>query len=250
MLVNINHMDPFRRHGIGHLSPSSLALYRQAPALWTLRYLFGIRDHATAYAWRGKAVERAMDAVIDGASDEQAVAVAIQAFETDACGEVEPEIDRERHAIPSMVLRAAPIFRELGVPLARQRRIEVWIDGIEVPIIGYADFVYDAVVIDLKTTYAIPSSPRFDHCIQIVTYADALKLLPGLLYISPRRFGVFGDKHVDAVAARRTLRLTAIAIRALLAAAETKEEAAAFFVPVDDYRWSDTTRSAAAGVWL
>jgi len=242
-------MTPFERHGIGHLSPSSLALYRAAPALWVLRYLFGVHNDVTAYAWRGKAIETAAEAVIEGASDDQAVAAAIQAFEKDAGGEIAPEIDRERHAIPSMVRQAAPIFLELGSPLARQRRIEVWIDGIEVLIIGYADFVYDPVVIELKTTYAIPSSPRFDHCIQIVTYADALRLLPGLLYISPKRRAVHGANSIDAIAARRTLRLSAFAIRALLAAAKTKEAAAAFFVPVDDYRWSATTRSAAERIW-
>src|SRR5205823_5112456 len=143
-----------------------------APALWVLRYLFGIHDDASAYAWRGKAVEIAMDAVLDGASDEQAVAVAMQAFEQAAAGEIAPEMDRERHAIPGMVRQAARIFRELGPSVIRQRRIEVWIDGIEVPVIGYADYIVDQFVIDLKTTFAIPSSPRFDHAIQIVTYAD------------------------------------------------------------------------------
>jgi PD-(D/E)XK nuclease superfamily len=242
-------MTPFERHGIGHLSPSSLALYRAAPALWVLRYLFGVHDDVTAYAWRGKAIETAVEAVIDGASDEQAVAVAMQAFEKDAGGEIAPEIDRERHAIPNMVQQAAPIFRQLGIPVARQRRIEVWIDGIEIPVLGFADFLFDGVVIELKTTYAIPSSPRFDHCVQVVTYADALTALPALLYISPKRRAVHGANSIDAIAARRTLRLTAFAIRAMLAAAETKEAAAAFFVPGNDYRWSDATRSAAAGVW-
>ena len=174
----------------------------------------------------------------------------MQAFEKDAGGEIAPEIDRERRAIPGMVRQAAPIFRKLGAPLARQRRIEVWIDGIDVPIIGYADFIYEPVVIELKTTHAIQSTPPFDHCVQVVTYADALRLLPCLLYISPKRHAVHDANSIDAIAARRTLRLTAFAIRAMLAAAETREAAAAFFVPViNEYRWSDTTRSAAAGVW-
>lgn len=244
-------MTPFQRHGIGHLSPSSLALYRAAPALWVLRYLYGAQDAATAYAWRGKAVERAIDAVVDGVSDDRAIEVGLQAFEEEAGGEITPEIDRERRAIPSMVRQAVPIFRELGTPVVRQRRIEVWIDGIEVPVIGYADYIFEQIqcVIDLKTTFAIPSAPRFDHSVQVVTYADALGLRPGVLYISPKRSAGYGPDCIDAVAARRTLRLTAFAIRTMLAAAETKEEAAAFFVPVNDYRWSDATRSAAAGVW-
>jgi hypothetical protein len=40
MTMNIRarqDLTPFERHGIGHLSPSSLALYRAAPALWVLR---------------------------------------------------------------------------------------------------------------------------------------------------------------------------------------------------------------------
>jgi PD-(D/E)XK nuclease superfamily protein len=243
-------MTPFERHGIRHLSPSSLALYRAAPALWVLRYLFRVHDDVTAYAWRGKAVETAVEAVIDGASDEQAVAVAMQAFEKEAGGEIALEIDKERRAIPGMVRQAAPIFRDLGAPLARQYRTETRIDGIEVPIIGYADFIYEPFVIELKTTYRMPSKPEFDHCVQVVTYADVLKLFPCLLYIGPNRHAVYGPDSIDAIAARRTLRLTAFAIRAMLAAAETKEAAAAFFVPgVHEYRWSDTTRSAAAGVW-
>ena len=242
-------MDPFAHHGIHHLSPSSLSLYRAAPALWVLRYLFGVKDDASPYAWRGKAVEIAIDSILDGASDDQAIEVAMQAFEREAAGEIAPEMDRERHAIPGMVRQAAPIFRELGPPVIRQRRIEVWIDGVEVPVIGYADYIVDQFVIDLKTTFAIPSSPRFDHCIQIVTYADALKLLPGLVYVGPKRFAIYGANSIDVLDARRTLRLSAHAVRAMLAAAATREAAAAMFVPVADFRWSDVTRSAAEGVW-
>jgi PD-(D/E)XK nuclease superfamily len=168
-------MDPFRRHGIGHLSPSSLALYRAAPALWVLRYLFGIRDTETPFAWRGKAVELAVSAVLfDGASDDEAIELAMVAFEHEAQGEVSPAVSRERAGIPGMVRRAAWVFRKLGKPLAQQHRVEVWIDQIEVPIIGRLDFLYEDTVIDLKTTFAIPSKPRIDHEVQVVMYADAL----------------------------------------------------------------------------
>jgi hypothetical protein len=31
--------DPFARHGIKHLSPSSLNMWRNSPGIWTLKYL-------------------------------------------------------------------------------------------------------------------------------------------------------------------------------------------------------------------
>src|SRR5437763_8712905 len=105
-------MTPFERHGINHLSPSSLALYRGSPALWCLRYLFSIRDEATAYAWRGKAVEAAVDAILfEGASDETAIQLALAVFETEAQGELSPDLNRERNALPDMVRQAAAVFR-------------------------------------------------------------------------------------------------------------------------------------------
>lgn len=236
--------------GINHLSPSSLALYRAAPALWVLRYLFGARDDETPYSWRGKAVELAVNAVVfEGASDDDAIDLAMAAFEGEAQGELSAEISRERNVIPGMVRRAAWAFRKLGKPLAYQSRIEVWIDGIEVPIIGYADFLYPEFVLDLKTTFAIPSKPRADHEVQIVTYADALGRRPGLVYVSPRKIAVYPHDQIDIDGARRLLRRSARAVRAMLDTAETREAAAALFVPVDDFRWSPTSRAAAQGVW-
>lgn len=118
-------MSPFERHGIGHLSPSSLALYRAASALWVLRYLFGVRDEEIPFAWRGKAVELAVSAVVfDGASDEDAIEIAMAAFEGQAQGEVSADINRERNGISGIVRRAAWIFRKLGRPLGQQHRVE------------------------------------------------------------------------------------------------------------------------------
>jgi hypothetical protein len=98
--------------------------------------LFGIKDEVGPYGWRGRAIEGAVDGVvIDGIGDEEAIERAKQIFETEAQGEISPEIDKERRALAGMVCRAAAVFRQLGHPEARQQRVEVWIDGIEVPVL-------------------------------------------------------------------------------------------------------------------
>jgi hypothetical protein len=244
-------MDPFERHGIQRLSPSSLALYRHSAGLWVLRYLYGVKDEANAYAWRGRAVERAIDGIIiDGIADEEAIERAKHAFETEAQGEISPEIDKERRALPGMVRQAAVVFRQLGEPEARQQRVEVWLDGIEVPLVGYCDYSYSRFCVDLKTTHALPSQPRPDDAVQVAFYGDALSLRPGLVYATPRKYGVYPHYNIDIDAARRVLRQSARAIRAMLAATENREHAAALFVPdVDNFRWTDITRNAAERVW-
>lgn len=242
--------NPFEHHGIAHLSPSSLGLYRSAPALWVLRYLYGVRDESGPYAARGKAVEAAVAAILmENASDDAAIDLAMSVFERDAGGEISPEVNRERLAIPEMVRRAAPLFRKLGRPVACQWRIEMRLDDIEVPILGYADFVYEPFVLDLKTTFAIPSVPRADHAVQIAFYAAALSLRPGLVYVSPKKTACFSHNSINVETACRLLRQSAHAVRAMLTATATREAAAALFVPVDDFRWSPTTRSAAQRVW-
>jgi hypothetical protein len=216
-----------------------------------LRYLYKIQDETGAFAARGKAVEAAVASIVmENASDNAAIDLAMSVFERDAGGEISPEVNRERLTIPEMVRRAAPLFRTLGRPIACQQRVEVWLPGIEVPVIGYADFVYEQFVLDLKSAHAIPSVPRADHVVQIAFYSMALGLRPGLIYASARKTACYGHLSIDVEGGCRLLRQSANAVRAMLAAAETREAAAALFVPVDDFRWSPTTRSAAARVWL
>jgi hypothetical protein len=244
--------NPFERHGIPHLSPSSLALYRHSPALWCLRYLFGVKDEAGPYGWRGRAVEAGVDAIVlDDAPDHEAIERAQDVFETEAQGEIAPEIDKERRAIPAMVRHAGEVFRQLGAPEARQHKVEIWLDEIEIPLVGYCDYVYHTFCVDLKTTHALPSQPRPDDAAQVVFYGDALSRSPGLVYASQRRYAVFPHVAIDMESARRVVRQSARAIRALLAATRDREHAATLFVPdTHNYRWSDISREAAGRVWL
>ncbi len=132
---------------------------RHSPALWCLRYLFGLKDEAGPFAWRGRAMEAGVDAIVlDDADDHDAIERAKHAFETEAQGEISPEIDKERRAIPGMVRQAAEVFRQLGEPEARQQKVEVWLEGIEVPIVGYCDYVYPTFCVDLKTIHAAGGS--------------------------------------------------------------------------------------------
>jgi hypothetical protein len=117
-------------------------------------------------------------------------------------GEITPEITKERQALPDLVRQAAPLFRRLGKPISRQHKIEFWVEGVEVPIIGYADYTYDDFVIDLKTTFALPSKPRPDDAVQVVMYGDALHKRPGLIGI-PASSEISPNQAIGRVGSQR-----------------------------------------------
>lgn len=254
--------DPFARHGIDHLSVSSLALYRNEPARWVAQYLYGIKDRGGAAAWRGTAVEAGLNQALAGEDNDTSAAAALANFalnERDAQNaaqggaldeDTQAAIDRERANIEPMVRQVADNLRALGRPLTTQRRVERRLPGIEVPIIGYVDYEWDEYIVDLKTTLRLPSAPRPDHAVQVVHYADTLSKRPGLIYVTAKKIQRFAMEHIDVDEARWTLRRSALALRIMLEVAADREEAVNFHVPkFDDFRWSGPAKEAARQIW-
>lgn len=242
--------DPFAKFGIKHLSVSSLNLYRAEPARWVAQYLYGVKDGSNPAIWRGNAVEAGLNHALAGANDDEAVIMALANFEQEAKGEVADDIDAERANIPGMVKLVANNLRPLGRPLTTQRRIERMLPGIEVPLIGYTDYEWDEFVVDLKSTLRMPSEPRGDHAVQIISYADTLNKRPGLIYVTPKKYQRFASEHFDAEAARWTLRRCALALRITLEVAADREEMASLMVPkFDDFRWKPESIKAAREIW-
>lgn len=245
-------MNPFARHGITHLSASSLNLYRNEPALWTLRYLHGARDDAGPAAWRGSAVEAGVDWFCMRPDDkpEECINKMLQRFELDASGEATDDIEKERAALCDFLKVATVAFKPFGQPVARQLKIEHRLDGIEVPVIGYVDYTFADSLLDLKTTWRLPSSPKPDHKIQVALYAKETRKAPSLLYVTPKKSQVFGPETIDVDAAYRDLCRAARAVRTLLEMTDDAKSAAQMFCPnFESFYWSDELKEAAKGVW-
>ena len=51
-------MNPFERHGIGHLSASSINLYAAQPAIWVMQRLLKKAGPVGAAAHRGTAADQ------------------------------------------------------------------------------------------------------------------------------------------------------------------------------------------------
>lgn len=217
-------MNSFARFGIEHLSPSSLNLWRGSPGIWGLRYLAKLKDGGNAAMWRGSAVENGLAAKLRGANDDHAIANAHSSFDLNTKGEITDEIETEQELISPM-LRQCFLWKPPSPLNAAQLRIEHWFDDIPIPVIGYLDFAFDGIDIDLKTTKACPSTPRPDHVRQVALYRAARGRSGGLLYVTNKRHAYYGVDDDTAERALSDLECDARSLQQFLARMDSREDA-------------------------
>lgn len=244
-------MNAFERHGIKHLSPSSINCWRETPGLWCLRYLQRIRDDGSPAMWRGTAVEAGMERLLRGQPLQPAVGAALEAFEAAAVGEITDGMDAERKLIPKMVERVCDWHADLLATnqapelAATQLRIETYLDGVSVPVIGYVDFTFmDGPDLDLKTTKACPSAPRPDHLRQIALYHRARQRPGALLYVTDKRMAYYVPSATDLANALGALTDAARSLERFLTHIPDADAAVRMMPhPTDHWSYGEATRA-------
>lgn len=232
-------MNPFEKHSINWLSPSSLNLYAANPSLWVGRYMMGWKDEMGPAGHRGTSVETGLDLWLFERDPAKAEIVALNRFADLTGGQADEDHGAERAMIPGMLAQAILALKHVPKPVGRQLKIEHWANGVEVPIIGYVDYLWEEYGIDLKTTKACPSSIKPDHGRQVATYAAAKQRPFKVLYVTAKKSNLITLSDNEAAMHLRDLERQARAIRHLLARSDDGADAAKFFAPdPSDFRWS------------
>ena len=174
-------MNTFERHGIDHLSPSAINAWINSPSLFVLERLLGFWGQMGASAHRGTATEVGVSAgLFDHTLTAQACTeLALPVFDCLTALSSDPKRQTERDAIPGMVAQGLTL-RERGVPImpnepgrfgqAPQHKIEITLEDVPVPVIGYLDWLYDDCIVDLKSTLRVPTSMSEPHLRQASVY--------------------------------------------------------------------------------
>jgi hypothetical protein len=196
-------MNAFERHGIDHLSPSSINSWINAPSLWVLEKLLKHRGNMGAAAHRGTATEAGVSAGLfnHDLSDDDCVAIALPQFDKLTALSGDPKRETERAVIPGMI-RQGLALRSHGVPQrpnqparfgsGEQHKVEITLEGVGVPVIGYLDWLYPDEILDLKTTLRVPSSMSETHLRQASVYKTAhMDRRVRFFYVSDKR----AEKH-------------------------------------------------------
>ena len=199
-------MNGFEKHGIDHLSASSINLWANAPDVWVMQYLHGQRTPFTSPApWRGICVEDAVVETLMGGSEAEAIAKALAKFDQRfPIGD--EKTTKERDMVQPMVHIAVEELMEFGKPEFadaenKQEKISITAkgNGFEVPVIGFLDLVYPqhGLVVDLKTTSRMPSTMSAEHRLQRAIYAKAKNnMAVKFLYVTPKKAAMLEDGDV------------------------------------------------------
>jgi len=208
-------MNGFDKHGIKHLSPSSINLWTNAPDVWVAQYLFGKRGPMSAAAMRGICTEDAVVAVLQGKNADGALDAALEKFDqTFPIGD--EKTTKERAMIqPCMELALQELeqYGEPEFPEEGQEKISITAktDDYEIPVIGYLDLVFPkhGVVIDLKTTGRCPSVMSAEHQLQRAIYQKAKgNQIVKFLYVTPKKTNLLEDGDPSEILRKTKTQIT------------------------------------------
>lgn len=208
-------MNGFEKHGIKHLSPSSINLWTNAPDVWVAQYLFGKRGPMSAAAMRGICTEDAVVAVLQGKNADGALDAALEKFDqTFPIGD--EKTTKERAMIqPCMELAVQELehYGEPEFPEEGQEKISITAktDDYEIPVIGYLDLCFPkhGVVIDLKTTGRCPSVMSAEHQLQRAIYQKAKgNHIVKFLYVTPKKTNLLEDGDPSEILRRTKTQIT------------------------------------------
>lgn len=241
--------NPFKAWGVERLSPSALNTFEANPAIFTLRYGLGVKDHAGSKAWVGNAVEKGLQAALTGKPMPEAQDVAAEEFRAlcAAAGRNPSDEVEAKQLLRAMLCQAIDNW-PCKVPVAQyQAELTYQHPDLPVPFYGFSDFfLHDGTVVDLKTTSRMPSSARPDHIRQLSIYAAAHKSEDALIYYvgkSKTMTCVLGSE--DLREGLRRMVQTALRIGRLMAAFPNPTDALTAVPTIpDDFRWSEAMRHA------
>jgi hypothetical protein len=226
-------MNAFERHGITHLSASSINLYAAQPALWVMQRLLKKSGPVGAAAHRGTAAETGIvHGLLDtSAQVEDCQAAALAQFDALTALSGDPKRTKERDAVPAIVATALPELRGYGIPDEVQHRIEVTLPDVPVPFLGFVDLGWSGhgITLDIKSTLRLPSTISTAHARQVALYLYGTNREGRVAYCTPGKIGVYrledASTHIAAVQniAKRLERFLAIST--------DPEELAAIVVP-------------------
>jgi len=189
-----------------HYSPSQLL---RPTAVWMFQYLYLTKEQRRDIkvgwnaAW-GTAVHGGLQSMLTlGTALDEAVESARLSYDFHDAPDTEPEEKREkyRELIPNAIENGVDLLAEKFGGAEEEQRVEVSLDGVELPVMGYIDLCASDSFCEVKTKAprmgqvrkdgsrgwvkaALPAKPQFEHLCQVSIYQKATGLEPNLAYVS------------------------------------------------------------------
>jgi hypothetical protein len=258
MVLNLTDRDqmknPFEHYGIQHLSPSSCSLFVASPAMFIIQKCMKVKTSVGPAAHRGTAVESGIvSGLVDGASEAECIDIARRQFALLTMFSTGQKMEKEEAAIADFVKTGLKELRPYGKPTSTQGKIHYEFEGLLVPMLGFFDVEWEhhGILVDIKTTHALPSKISTNHARQVALYRAACgdNLDARVSYVTPKKSATYVLE--DAREHLAALRLIALTIQRFLSLSDDPKVLASYVVPdVDTFYFSDPeARRATFDIW-
>ena len=204
---------------LDHYSPSQLL---KPMAIWMFNYVYlnkqQRRQMKVGYnAAFGTAVHGGLQTMLTiGTALDEAIESAYLSYDFHDAPEGEPEEKRDkfRELIPEAIENGVDLLAERFGGAEEERRVEVSLEGIDLPVMGYIDLCASDAFCEVKTKAprmgavkkdgtrgwtkaAIPAKPQFEHLCQVSIYQKATGLEPQLAYVAATGGIIFTPQNCE-----------------------------------------------------
>jgi len=248
--------NPFTRHGIEHLSPSKINLWVTDPALFIGTYLCGMKGSYGVGAFRGTAVEFALNKkIVDTDLSKEATNEFLYGSFNEQCIEKglsteNIKAQKERNTLETYYDQAFNVYKDFGVPEFYQHKIYYTLhEDLPTPFLGFIDFVFNDAIRDLKTTARMPSSISTNHQRQLAVYSKAFpdKEL-WVDYVSPKQTISYKVNNVEQIL-NQVIKIS-LGLQRFLSISDDPYELASMHYPnYDSWMWSEDMKEQSKTVW-
>lgn len=210
-------LEKMKSVGVYHFSPSQL---NRPLANWMFEYVYLSKEKRREIvvgenAAFGTAVHTVIQAVTCHGQDiNEAVEEAMTGYDFHPANFSQDKRDKFRELIPAAATVGIDLLSPLFAGAQEERKIELTLDGVLVPVMGYVDLFKDGSLAEIKTKAprqgavkkdgtrgwtkaSLPKEPAWEHIMQAAVYWKATGATPNIAYVSSDDGVIYNPDNCD-----------------------------------------------------
>lgn len=269
-------IEQFHKLDIYHFSASAC---NKPPVNWMFDYVYLTREQRKkiVVGWNaalGTAAHEAIQAVLcHGQSLEDATSQAIMGYELHGADQNDEKFEKFKEVLPEMIEIGVETLAEDFGGAQSEQKIELKLDGVVLPVIGYVDLSLDGKIAEIKTKApragarkasgerswskgSLPKEPSWEHVIQAAIYHKATQSEPNIVYVSHKDSIVYTPSNCDRLSeealsyAIEEMRRKCILRQNLIAVSPDPRTLASIMEPdFNSFYWSEEYMQEAKALW-
>lgn len=244
--------------GIGYLTARSISQWRESPALWVLHRMFGVVDFKVPAVARSIACHDGLRHILYtgdiSAGEDVALQVYVRKLGDWGLDAGSPEARSDQDSILCSIQCLVQEIQHRGLlkkPLATRISVPVWMEGVSVPLLSIAHYVWDNLQLDVKFGLKCPTSIQPKDMLTLVLNEKARAQPAEICYVTPKKVGWYEPEVPALLKCWEKAAIDARAMETFVLTAPSREHALAMLpLNPDTYLWKPHLLEAATDILI